>query len=91
MVTQEPSRSDTGPNRQERRPPQETLVCSTCGRRPEPGEEAAARLTWSRELTGSRDHGSTDELSDAAVTWTCERCSRAHLRSIESKLDPEWW
>ncbi len=21
----------------------------------------------------------------------CERCSREHLRSIESKLDSEWW
>lgn len=36
------------------------------------------------------------------LTWTtavengrqrafCERCSRAHLRAIESKLDSEWW
>jgi hypothetical protein len=21
----------------------------------------------------------------------CERCSREHLRSIEGKLDSEWW
>jgi hypothetical protein len=36
------------------------------------------------------------------LTWTtavengrqrvfCERCSREHLRAIESKLDSEWW
>jgi hypothetical protein len=55
------------------------LVCSTCGRRPEPGHEATARLTWSRDSSG------------AAPAWTCDRCSREHLRSIEGKLDPDWW
>jgi hypothetical protein len=42
-------------------------------------EQAAARLTWSRGTDGGR------------TTWTCERCSRDNLRSIESKLDPDWW
>jgi hypothetical protein len=23
--------------------------------------------------------------------WTCEACSRKHLRSIEGKLDTAWW
>jgi hypothetical protein len=23
--------------------------------------------------------------------WTCERCAREHLRSIEGKLDSAWW
>ena len=23
--------------------------------------------------------------------WTCEACSREHLRSIEGKLDTAWW
>jgi hypothetical protein len=55
------------------------LVCSSCGTIPPPEKQAAARLTWSRGTDGRR------------TTWTCERCSRENLRSIESKLDPDWW
>lgn len=55
------------------------LTCATCGRRPDPGHEATARLTWSRDTSG------------AVVTWTCDECSREHLRAIEGKLDPAWW
>ena len=40
--------------------------------------------------------------TDVPLTWTtavengrqrmfCDRCSREHLRAIESKLDSEWW
>ena len=57
----------------------ETLVCSGCGTTPPPEARAAARLTWSRGTDAGR------------TTWTCERCSRENLRSIESKLDPDWW
>jgi len=52
-------------------------VCATCGRTPD--DEAAARLTWMRGLENGR------------VVWTCELCSREHLRSIEGKLDSAWW
>ncbi|GAA3698101.1 hypothetical protein GCM10022399_13060 [Terrabacter ginsenosidimutans] len=55
------------------------LVCSSCGTSPPPDEQSAARLTWSRGSDGGR------------TTWTCERCSRVNLRSIEGKLDPVWW
>lgn len=55
------------------------LVCTSCGAIPPPDQEPAARLTWSRG-------------TDAGLTsWTCDRCSRANLRSIEGKLDPAWW
>jgi hypothetical protein len=79
----------------------EDLVCTTCGATvradahadPDadadagsPGGNAAAadpvavaRLTWTR----GTDRGN--------VVWTCDRCSRAHLRSIEAKLDQTWW
>lgn len=57
----------------------DTLVCATCGRRVEPPAEAAARLTWSRGIESGR------------VRWTCDSCSRDHLRAIEGKLDPDWW
>ena len=55
------------------------LVCSTCGTMPAPDDQPIARLTWSRGTEGER------------TTWQCERCSRENLRSIESKLDPDWW
>lgn len=52
-------------------------VCVMCGRSPE--NESAARLTWARGV----EHG--------RPVWTCERCSREHLRGIEGKLDSPWW
>jgi hypothetical protein len=66
------------------------LVCTTCGATALGGPDlppgasaedrlAVARLTWTR----GTEHGD--------VVWTCERCSRAHLRSIEAKLDQAWW
>jgi DNA-directed RNA polymerase subunit RPC12/RpoP len=56
------------------------LVCSTCGRLLDADEEIArARLTWTRGLENGRP------------VWTCDRCSRDHLRSIEGKLDSSWW
>ena len=36
-------------------------------------------LTWSTAVEGDRRR------------TNCDRCSREHLRSIESKLDREWW
>ncbi len=55
------------------------LVCSSCGTIPAPDDQPTARLTWSLSSEGDR------------TMWTCERCSRENLRSIESKLDPAWW
>jgi hypothetical protein len=52
-------------------------VCGTCGAVPD--DEAVARLTWTRGTENGRD------------VWTCDRCSRQHLRSIEGKLDSAWW
>ena len=53
------------------------MVCATCGAAP--ADEALARLTWARGVENGRD------------VWTCETCSRRHLRSIEGKLDSSWW
>lgn len=56
-------------------PPQP--VCATCG--VISTDPALATLTWTRGIENGRD------------TWTCDRCSREHLRSIEGKLDSAWW
>ena len=53
------------------------MTCSTCGGHPK--DDALARLTWSRGTEGGRE------------VWTCDSCSRRHLRSIEGKLDSAWW
>ena len=55
-------------------------VCATCGTTPADDDAAAlARITWARGVENGRD------------TWTCDVCSRTHLRSIEGKLDSAWW
>ena len=36
-------------------------------------------LTWS-SATGPR-----------GTTWTCEPCTRQHLRAMEARLDEEFW
>lgn len=52
-------------------------VCATCGTvTPDP---ALAAITWTRGTENGRE------------VWTCDRCSREHLRSIEGKLDSAWW
>ena len=69
---------------------EQDLVCTTCGATAgadgsgPPGVSrtdriALAQLTWTRGTERGQ------------VVWTCDTCSRAHLRSIEAKLDPAWW
>jgi hypothetical protein len=52
-------------------------VCATCGR--SAPDLATAQVAWTRGSENGRD------------VWTCQECSRAHLRSIEGKLDSAWW
>jgi hypothetical protein len=52
-------------------------VCGTCGRAA--SSVGLAQVTWARGSENGRD------------VWTCDQCSRAHLRSIEGKLDSAWW
>ena len=51
------------------------VTCSACGRQ----ADEDAGLTWS-SATGPR-----------GTTWTCETCTRRHLRAMEAKLDEEHW
>jgi hypothetical protein len=55
----------------------EQPVCGTCGRTAP--IDGSALLTWSRGTENGQD------------VWTCDVCSREHLRSIEGKLDSGWW
>ncbi len=58
---------------------EERMVCGSCGSLPPAGEEDAARLAWVRGVERGRP------------VWTCPDCSRRYLRSIEGKLDSQWW
>ena len=69
------------------------VVCDFCG--------TPAPATSSTDAAHGRDDSSrtSDEVPFSWITSVengkrrvyCERCSRDHLRSIESKLDSEWW
>ena len=52
-----------------------SVSCSVCG-----AVEASPPLTWMVEIDPRRGE-----------IWFCERCARDIIRSIESKLDREWW
>jgi hypothetical protein len=30
-------------------------------------------------------------MQDGHRSWTCDRCAREHIRSIEGHLDPQFW
>jgi hypothetical protein len=51
------------------------VTCSWCG-----ATAAAMPLTWT-----------TSTERDGRLRRYCEACAREHLRSIEGRLDSEWW
>ncbi len=54
------------------------MTCATCGRSAS-SDDGAVLMTWARAAENGRP------------VWTCDVCSRTHLRSIEGKLDSAWW
>ncbi|WP_111766240.1 hypothetical protein [Nakamurella deserti] len=56
-------------------PPAAPVTCSQCGT-----TAGTPPLTWLLEVDARR-----------GKVWVCDRCARTHLRSIEAKLDQEWW
>lgn len=54
------------------------VACDFCGKTPE-GDPDAVPLTW------------VTSVENGKKRVFCETCSREHLRSIEAKLDAEWW
>lgn len=53
-----------------------SATCDFCGVAA-PGDELP--LTWTTAVENGRERR------------FCDRCSREHLRSMEAKLDSEWW
>ena len=58
-------------------------ICSLCGRKADPATDGDPPLAWCADIvetsTGHRTH------------WVCVECTRRYVRSIEAKLDSEWW
>ena len=55
------------------------VSCQICGLVAEADEQGHPPMTWTMDNDGAR------------VRWTCPRCSVEHVRSMEAKLEPEWW
>ena len=53
-------------------------MCNFCGRTP-PDDPATVPLTW------------VTSIENGVPKVYCDTCAREHLRSIEAKLDSEWW
>ncbi|MFD5129958.1 MULTISPECIES: hypothetical protein [Streptomyces] len=54
------------------------LVCARCGTSAD-ALTAGPPLTW------------TCSVEDGVRRYFCETCSRENLRSIEGRLDSDWW
>lgn len=52
------------------------MTCDFCGRQE---SDEAKTLTWTTSMENGRQR------------IYCDTCSRQFLRSIEGKLDSEWW
>ncbi|WP_375499646.1 hypothetical protein [uncultured Jatrophihabitans sp.] len=57
--------------------------CTMCGVAAESGVNGAPPLGWSAELV--------ETSAGIRPRWACAQCTRQFVRSIEAKLDPEWW
>ena len=61
------------------------VACSVCGSADERArqDDETPPLGWSSDLV---------ETSEGTRTrWVCIECTRRYVRSIEAKLDREWW
>lgn len=58
---------------------EDTMTCGTCGRQAVGEEREAAQVSWTFGMERGR------------ATWTCVECSRRYARSIEGRLDADWW
>jgi hypothetical protein len=58
-------------------------TCSICGRAADAAEDGDPPLTWCTDVVEARDGQRT--------RWICNDCTRRYVRSIEAKLDQQWW
>jgi hypothetical protein len=58
-------------------------TCSICGRVADPVEDGDPPPKWSADIIETHDGHHT--------RWVCPECTRRYVRSIEAKLDQQWW
>jgi hypothetical protein len=58
-------------------------TCSICGRTADADVDGDPPLRWCADTVEIRGGHRT--------RWVCAECTRSHVRSIEAKLDREWW
>ena len=58
-------------------------VCSLCGRMADPTRDGDPPITWCADTVETMDGPRT--------RWVCTECTRRFVRSIEAKLDQQWW
>jgi hypothetical protein len=58
-------------------------VCSICGKVADDKTDGDPPLGWCSDLIETRD--------GHRLRWVCQSCTRSYVRSIEAKLDQEWW
>jgi hypothetical protein len=58
-------------------------TCSICGRVADPADDGDPPLTWCADIVEARDGLHT--------RWVCSDCTRRYVRSIEAKLEQQWW
>jgi len=56
--------------------PDQVAACAGCG-----ATTAGLPIDWMFDQTSDR----------RVVRWFCGSCAREHLRSVEAKLDQQWW
>jgi hypothetical protein len=58
-------------------------TCSICGRVADPTEDGDPPMTWCVDMVEAHD--------GLRTRWVCRDCTRHYVRSIEAKLDRQWW
>jgi hypothetical protein len=58
-------------------------ICTMCGRTADTESDGDPPLAWCADIVESLDGPRTK--------WICDVCTRQYVRSIEAKLDQEWW
>ena len=59
------------------------LHCAMCGRASEPDQDGDPPVTGCLDTVETR--------SGQQLRWICDACTRRYVRSIEAKLEQEWW
>jgi len=58
-------------------------VCSLCGRAADPERDGDPLLLWCADTV--------ETIDGPATRYVCPECTRRFVRSIEAKLDQQWW